>query len=253
MTNFDSQSEKNSLMIRGCDDKKIKRIFFLLWLLCLAGSWSIIPYVLHLGILPAPVSILKILFLGTLQALVFYGLICFLSYKLFSKTDLRPFSNKNSLKRTLFFGVIPGITTGLAIYLLDKIFFITSPLLIGKIHTPFWIGALASLYGAINEEVILRLFLFTLVYFGFQKIFNSSKKNRLLLLWTTNIIVAIIFGVGHLPAAFKLITPSSFEIFRILLLNGIPGLIFGWLFWSKGLWTAMMAHFVADLMIHVFL
>jgi membrane protease YdiL (CAAX protease family) len=69
----------------------------------------------------------------------------------------------------------------------------------------------------------------------------------------TNIIVALIFGLGHLPAAFKLIEPSFYEISRILLLNGIPGVVFGWLYWSRGLRAAMTAHFVADLMIHVFL
>jgi membrane protease YdiL (CAAX protease family) len=66
------------------------------------------------------------------------------------------------------------------------------------------------------------------------------------------VIVAIIFGLGHLPAAFKLVEPSSFEVIRVLLLNGIPGIVFGWLYWSRGLWTAMTAHFVTDLVIHVF-
>lgn len=65
-------------------------------------------------------------------------------------------------------------------------------------------------------------------------------------------MVAIIFGLGHLPVAFKLVTPSFFEIFRILLLNWIPGIAFGWLYWSRGLWTAMTAHFMADLVLHVF-
>ena len=72
-------------------------------------------------------------------------------------------------------------------------------------------------------------------------------------IWTANIFVAIIFGLGHLPAALKLTNPSAFEIFRVLFLNGIAGIVFGWLYWSRGLWTAMLAHFVTDLMIHVFL
>jgi len=35
-----------------------------------------------------------------------------------------------------------------------------------------------------------------------------------------NILVALIFGIGHLPAAFKLAAPSALEIFRVLFLNG---------------------------------
>lgn len=72
-------------------------------------------------------------------------------------------------------------------------------------------------------------------------------------MWTVNIIVAIIFGLGHLPAAFRLTAPSAFEIFRVLLLNGVAGVIFGWLYWTRGLWTAMAAHFMTDLVIHAFL
>jgi len=234
-------------------NKDTKKTFLLLWLCCLLGSWSVIPYIQYLGILPASTSILQIFLLGTLQAAILYGLILFLSYKLLSKTDLKPFPDNNTLKTNILFGMIPGVAIGLTLYLLDKTIFPSSLLATGKIHPPFWVGSLASLYGAINEEVLLRLFLFTLVYFGFSKIFNFAKQNRLLFLWVTNVIVAVIFGLGHLPAAFKLITPSSFEIVRILLLNGIPGIVFGWLYWSKGLWTAMIAHFMADLMIHVVL
>lgn len=239
------------MMMKAHDDKKIRKTFVFLWLLCIAGSWSVIPYVQYLGILPA--SLLQVLILGTLQAVLFYGLICYLSYKLFLKTDLRPFPDTFSLKRIVLFGLMPGLVIGLVIYLLDTIIFPSSLLMTGKVHPPFWIGALASCYGAINEEVLCRLFLFTLVYFGLNKIFSFGKQNRLLFLWITNVIVAIIFGLGHLPAAFKLITPSSLEIFRLLILNGIPSIIFGWLYWSKGLPIAMIAHFMADLMIHAVL
>jgi membrane protease YdiL (CAAX protease family) len=230
-----------------------KKNYVILWMLCLVGSWSVIPYIWYLGIVPSSASILSILLLGTFQAALFYGLICALSYKLLPKTDLEPFSNKNSLKKIIFLGVISGIAVGLVLYFLEKMIFPTSLLASGGMRLPLWTGALASLYGGINEEVLLRLFLFTLVYFLFGKIFKFANQNRVRFLWITNAIVAIIFGLGHLPALFKLITPSSFEIFRVLLLNGIPGIVFGWLYWSKGLWTAMISHFVADLMIHAFL
>ncbi|MCB1108930.1 MAG: CPBP family intramembrane metalloprotease [Chlamydiia bacterium] len=240
-------------MNQARNDKTPKKIFLLLWLLCILGSWSVIPYIQYLDILPTSTSIQQILLLGTIQAAILYGLICFISYKLLPKTDLRPFPERNNLKKNILFGIIPGIFSGFAIYLLDKTIFSSSLLSTGKIHPPFWAGAIASLYGAINEEVLCRLFLFTLIYFLFQKIFSSMKRHRISFLWTTNVIVALIFGIGHLPAAFKLIEPTSYEISRILLLNGIPGIVFGWLYWSRGLWSAMIAHFMADLIIHVFL
>jgi hypothetical protein len=37
---------------------------------------------------------------------------------------------------------------------------------------------------------------------------------------------------------------------RILVLNLIPGILFGALFWKRGLLAAMTAHFSADVLMH---
>jgi hypothetical protein len=34
-------------------------------------------------------------------------------------------------------------------------------------------------------------------------------------------------------------------------LNGIGGIVFGWLYWRNGLESAMTAHFSADIVVHV--
>jgi membrane protease YdiL (CAAX protease family) len=34
-------------------------------------------------------------------------------------------------------------------------------------------------------------------------------------------------------------------------LNSLAGLVFGWLYWRRGLKAAMVAHFSADLVLHV--
>jgi membrane protease YdiL (CAAX protease family) len=36
-------------------------------------------------------------------------------------------------------------------------------------------------------------------------------------------------------------------------LNGLAGLAFGYLYWTRGLESAMLAHFTADLVLHVLL
>jgi membrane protease YdiL (CAAX protease family) len=36
-----------------------------------------------------------------------------------------------------------------------------------------------------------------------------------------------------------------------MLLNSIGGLVFGWLYWRQGLLAAMVAHFSADVVLHV--
>jgi hypothetical protein len=40
-------------------------------------------------------------------------------------------------------------------------------------------------------------------------------------------------------------------ITRALVLNGLGGLAFGWLYWKQRLESVMMAHFSADIVLHV--
>ena len=233
------------------DQRANKKIFFFLWLLCIIGTLSVLPYVLYLEIFPSSVSICKLSVLSVIQSAVVFGFICWLSSRIVPRTDLQPFLYDNLAKRIVYPALISGVFVSLVLFVFDQIFFGSS--LLAVVHPPFWTGALASIYGAINEEVSLRLFLFTLIYYIFKQILRFSVNKRLIILWITNIIVALLFGLGHLPMAYKLISPQPFEVFRILFLNGVAGMVFGWLYWSRGLWAAIAAHFVADIMIHVLL
>ncbi len=226
-----------------------KRTFLFLWVLCILGSLATIPYTLSVGIAQVTIPLWQLVLLIILNSSVLFGLVCWLSSKVLPKTDLKPFLLDNPLQRIVYPGTLFGIFLGLLLYFFDKTVFASS-LLSGQ-HSPFWMGALASIYGAVNEEVLIRLFLLTLIYFLLRKCLKTGK--RIWLLWIATFFVALLFGLGHLPALFKLMSPSGFEIFRVLFLNGLAGMTFGWLYWSRGLWTAMLAHFIADLMIHVFL
>lgn len=223
-----------------------KNIYFLLWIGCIIGAWSLFPYMYYLGIMDSLDSFVTLFLLCTAQAAGFYGLALWISFLILPKTDLKPFSLSQPWSNIIFPGLIFGTLAALTIFSVDKIAFPDSN--VANIPTPpYWAGALASLYGGINEEVLLRLFLFTCVYF----ILTKTGKNRSLLLWITTIITALIFGLGHLPFASQMISLNGFEIFRILLLNGIPGIIFGWLYWSRSFYTASLAHFVTDIFLHV--
>jgi membrane protease YdiL (CAAX protease family) len=71
------------------------------------------------------------------------------------------------------------------------------------------------------------------------------------LAWVAIVIAALAFGAGHLPAAAQVWPLDAVVIVRTVLLNGVGGLVFGWLFWKHGLAPAMLAHFGADLVLHV--
>lgn len=63
------------------------------------------------------------------------------------------------------------------------------------------------------------------------------------------VLSTVLFGVGHLPAAFTAaIAASPLLIGKIVLLNPIVGSLTGTLFCRFGLEHAMVAPFTADLM-----
>ncbi len=233
------------------ETKANKKRFFFLWILCILGAVSVFPYMRYLGMLPATSSAWKMPLFYITQSVLFFGFICWSSFKILHKIDLKPFALRNPLKQIVYPALIWGTLVGFTLFIFDKALFSDS--LFSEPRAPLWARALASIYGGVNEEVLVRFFLFSLLYFLLGKCVRIHSGNRLFILWAINISAALLFGIGHLPTAFKLTAPSTFEIYRILLLNGVAGAVFGWLYWSRGLWAAMGAHLIADLVIHVFL
>ena len=71
--------------------------------------------------------------------------------------------------------------------------------------------------------------------------------------WSAIVLVSVIFGLGHLPMTARFIELTPIVIARAIILNGIGGIVFGWLYWKKGLESAMVSHYSADITIHVVL
>ncbi len=120
------------------------------------------------------------------------------------------------------------------------------------IDPPAWQGFLASFSAGITEETIFRLFGLTLlVWLGDLLFHRQTGRPSPWLLWTANIVFAILFGLAHLPLTSQLgISIDAVVVIRTILRNGMGGLLFGWLYWSFGLESAMLAHFSADLVLH---
>lgn len=65
-------------------------------------------------------------------------------------------------------------------------------------------------------------------------------------------MTSILFGLGHIPATIEVFGELTTMLFvRALLLNGLFGLWFGYLYFRKGLEYAIIAHFSVDIFIHV--
>ena len=98
-------------------------------------------------------------------------------------------------------------------------------------------------YGGVIEEVMLRLFFLSLIAFVLHKLFEKGKQETSeAVLITANIVAALLFAAGHLPATITTIGSSPMILLRCFLLNGSFGLIFGWLYRKYGLQYAMLAH-----------
>jgi membrane protease YdiL (CAAX protease family) len=157
------------------------------------------------------------------------------------------------LKSILGISIGLGVLSGIIIVVLSFLFTpVSSIFQNASISVPIWKAFLACFYGGISEEILLRLFLMTLIVWIFYKIKKTADgKPTVIGIWLAIIISAVIFGLGHLPITGTITSITPLIVVRAVLLNGIAGIVFGWLYWKKGLESAMIAHFSADIVLQV--
>lgn len=150
--------------------------------------------------------------------------------------------------------VVIGVAAALAVIGLSLLL---DPLLPQALHAPAagkpgtnaLTGLLASFYGGIAEELQLRLFLMTLLLWLSAKLGRRAPGGAAY--WSAIVFAALLFGLGHLPAAAQVWPLDGIVVLRTVLLNAVAGIAFGWLYWKRGLETAIVAHFSADIVLHV--
>ena len=149
-------------------------------------------------------------------------------------------------KKPLAISLVFSVVGGLAMILPDMLFFGHHSEAImnsyaAKPTIPYLLATMT--YGAVIEEVMLRLFWMSLVAFILWKVFDrKNERPSTGVLITANIIAALLFAAGHLPATATMLGLSPMIIFRCFLLNGGMGLMFGWLYRKYGLRYSMIAH-----------
>lgn len=149
-------------------------------------------------------------------------------------------------KKPLGIAVISSVIGGLALILPDILFFgrYSEAILDSYASKPTVSYLLATVtYGAVIEEVMLRLFAMSLAAFILHKLFwRKNADTPAAALISANILSALLFAAGHLPATLMLLGSSPLILFRCFLLNGGFGLWFGRLYRKYGLRYAMIAH-----------
>ncbi len=105
---------------------------------------------------------------------------------------------------------------------------------------------LAVFYGAVNVEIIFRLFVMSIVVFALVKL-NRDKKLGSIGMWTAILVTGALAGLAQLPALSDIVYLDPVVVTRVVGLYVISGALFGYLYWKYGLLSAMMAHFAYDL------
>jgi hypothetical protein len=115
-----------------------------------------------------------------------------------------------------------------------------------------WKRFLACFYGGIDEEILLRLFVLSLLAWLITFVWHvPGGAPTVGAFWLANILAAVLFGLGHLPATAALTKVTPLLVVRAIVLNGIVGVAAGYLFVVYGLEAAMLCHFAGDIVIHM--
>lgn len=141
---------------------------------------------------------------------------------------------------------IVAIVGGMGIILPDLLYFgrHIQPVMDSYAVKPTFTYIIAAvLYGGVIEEVMLRLFNMSFVAFLLHKLFGRKReKPSTSILVVANVVTALLFAAGHLPATLMTLGNSPMILIRCFLLNGSLGLLFGWLYRKYGLRYSMIAH-----------
>ena len=252
------------------------KIFFILLAACVGGILAVLPYTLDLqksALTQLPMPLWALMTIQVVQNTLLFALVIGLGLVIANRiglglplleVKLAGESIGPRLKGLLPISLIIGMLGSVLIVGLDA--YVFGPALKAELgaranalnlqgaQPAAWKGLLASFYGGINEEVLLRLFLLSLLAW-LGKFINRTAEDRptMAVFWVANILTAVLFGLGHLPATATLVPLTPLVIVRAVVLNGLLGVGLGYLYFTRGLEAAIISHFSADLVLHVLL
>ncbi len=245
------------------------RLFWLFFVAGILGALAIIPLAIDLfgptiAVAPRPSIPLPILVLiGVVQNLCLLALFVFLGLKLGRTLSLgapllESWLGENqsaaNWKGTLKSGLLTGVGVGVVLLLIVLVLVPALPNLpfVTMARFATWKRVLACFYGGLYEEILSRLFLLTLFAWLLNRTWRKpTPQLSPSAFWIANALVALLFGLGHLPSASLVMPITPLVVVVALLLNGIAALAFGFLYWKRGLEAAMVAHFTADFVLYV--
>jgi membrane protease YdiL (CAAX protease family) len=243
-------------------------VFLILLVAAVGGVVASFPLVFSLyadKLAESPVPLPALVALALLQNTVIMGVIIAVGLLLTAKLglpgtplieDWRSGKGIGDRLRTIIQpALMTGFGVGFAVLLLFYLLLQNElpQLPLGKAASmPVWRRFLICFYGGLTEEIMMRIFLFSLLAWLFSKVWRSSDgAPTRRVLWVATIILALLFGLGHLVSLIPMM-PITFNILLgALLLNGVASVAFTSLYLRRGLEASIVAHFTADFIIWV--
>ena len=234
-----------------------RRLGILLWSAGTLGAVAVTVTVLPMlsGTMPLPGPLWLILMASFFQSALIVALAVWIGVALSPAVGLRtPVFEAAARREPLWPALGPQILPGLIAGVLGGPFLFASlrsspeaiAALQGKFEPPL---AARVLYGGITEEVLLRWGLMS-AFTWLAWRFLQGKRGPVspALVWLAIVVSALVFGAGHLPVAAYLIGSLNVPIVLFVVgVNAVFGVLFGWLYWRRGLESAMIAHAVTHL------
>jgi len=160
-----------------------------------------------------------------------------------------------NLRAVVLPGILVGAAVGMVLVTIEALFFIKHlpAAMLPLFGISLWKRLLAGvLYGGLTEELIMRLFLLSLVSWLLGKWWKTPEGMPTSgAFWTAIILVAVLFGLGHLPTTSAMTPLTQLVVVRAVVLNATAGIAFGYLYWNRGLEAAMLAHMSAHLVMQI--
>ena len=162
-------------------------------------------------------------------------------------------------KKAIISTIIITIIGALVLFPGDKLIFGTMNSWVAEQYTVKptiykMIGGL--LVGGIIEEVMMRLFLMSLVAFIISKVLKKKEIPTIVFI-IANIVTALLFAAGHLPSTSTMTTLTPVIIIRCFLFNGGLGLAFGYLYRKYNIRYAIVSHglchLISDILMFIFI
>ena len=152
-------------------------------------------------------------------------------------------------------GIIGGIIGGAAIVLTATVWTPMLPPDVVDVVSQFQRLSplpLRLLYGGITEEILIRWGLMTLLVWAGFRFFQKGRSGPGAAVFAAAILISsLIFGIGHLPLAFMLVPePTAPLILFAIIANSLFGFVAGFLYWKRGLESAIVAHMTAHLVMY---